>query len=284
MSPRVQVATGLGLGLAVLTGWVGGCATHAEPARTSATAVREAPASMRIDMTAVDVGLGFDGIGLPGDVVPVPANDGRADVEIEVVTADGGDLVRARGSAGWAVRTPIYRPEGPVPAAAVVIHPVAGAPDVLDPGDADFLFGAEFMADPPDPGRPEDNGANLVQRGRYGSGAQVKIDVDHGVPACRVSGDDGEVLLKADVVVEPDHWYAVTCTRTGTRIELTLVDLEDPAAEPRSWGTSEPVGRIRLAGTYVSIGAKVASDGGIDQTSVDQFNGVIDRVVVDVGS
>lgn len=277
-----MTVTGAGvLGGALLLGWFGGCNSGAEPSRSAPTAA--APATPQFDLAKVDVGLGFDGVGLPGDVVPVTANEGSADVMVEVVTAAGGDLVRARGSAGWALRTPAFQPTGAVPAAAVLVLPEPGVADALDPGEADFVIAAEFTVDPPDPGRPEDDGANLVQRGRYGTGAQIKIDVDGGVPACRVSGDAGEVLLKADLVVEPDHWYAVACARTGQRIELTLADLQDPAAEPVSWESSAPVGAIRLAGTYVSIGAKVTGEGGIDRTSVDQFNGVIDRVVVDVG-
>lgn len=231
----------------------------------------------------LDLGLDFDRVVVPGDVVPGAANDGTAAVSIVVATAGGGRLTWAPGrDGGAAVRTPAYAAEGVVPAAALVVWPDASVPDPLDPGSGDFEIGVDFQADPGTAGREGDDGDNLVQRGRFGQAAQVKVQLDHGVPSCRVAGSRGEVVVKADGPVAPGRWYRLSCRRYAAEVRMRLVDL-DGHDEPREWGVAGDPGPVDLAHVPLSIGAKVGARGRIDLDSSDQFHGTIDRVFLDVG-
>jgi hypothetical protein len=209
-------------------------------------------------------------------------NDGTARVDISVVTAGGGRLTWTPGRGGGAaVRTPAYAAEGAVPAAAILVRTDPAAPDPLDPGSNDLVVSVDFRADPATAGRAGDDGDNLVQRGRFGEPAQLKIQLDHGVPSCRLAGTAGEVLVAGDGPVTPERWYRLTCTRAGAAVRLRLVDLEGSAA-PREWTATGDPGVISFGHVPLSIGAKVAERGRIAGDSADQFHGTIDRVVVDV--
>ncbi|MDQ6527192.1 hypothetical protein RB608_26495 [Nocardioides sp. LHD-245] len=233
-------------------------------------------------LRGVDLGLGFDQVVVPGDLVPGAVNDGTAPVDITVVTQGGGRLTWTPGRGGGAaVRTPAYAAEGPVPAAAIVVRTDPTVPDPLDPGTRDLVVGVDFRADPATAGRPGDDGDNLVQRGRFGDATQLKIQLDHGVPSCRLAGTLGEIVVAGDQPVTPDRWYRLTCTRSAGAVHLRLLDLEDPAA-PQEWTAAGDPGEIAFAHVPLSIGAKVTARGGIAGDSADQFHGTIDRVVVDV--
>ncbi|MCR1783712.1 hypothetical protein KVF89_14315 [Nocardioides carbamazepini] len=230
----------------------------------------------------VDLGLGFDQVVVPGDMVPGAVNDGTAPVDITVVTAGGGRLTWTPGRGGGAaVRTPAYAAEGPVPAAAILVRTDPTAPDPLDPGSRDLVVGVDFRADPATAGRAGDDGDNLVQRGRFGEAAQLKIQLDHGVPSCRLAGTLGEVVVAGDQPVAPERWYRLTCTRSGPSVRLRLADLEGTTA-PQEWTVARDPGVISFAHVPLSIGAKVADRGRIAGDSTDQFHGTIDRVLVDV--
>lgn len=233
-------------------------------------------------LAKVDLGLAFDQVVVPGDMVPGTVNDGSAAVDVTVVTQGGGRLTWTPGrTGGSAIRTPAYAAEGPVPAAALVVRTDPSVPDPLDPGTGDFLVAVDFRADPATAGRPEDDGDNLVQRGRFGQPAQLKIQLDHGIPSCRLAGTLGEVLVEAERPVAPNHWYRLTCTRTGRSAQMRLVDLETSAA-PQEWTVAGDPGAINFDHVPLSIGAKAADRGRIAEGSADQFHGTIDRVVVDV--
>ncbi len=233
-------------------------------------------------LATYDLALDLDDVAVPGDVVPGARNRGRAEVEVYVVTAGGGSLTWVAGrDSGRAVRTPRYSPDGEVAAAALVIWPESSEHDPLSPGLHDFTIGADFLMDPSAPGRAEDDGDNLVQRGRYDAGSQIKLQVDDGVPSCRVAGNAGEVVLTAGEAVTAGHWYRLSCGRTQGEIWMALLDLEESAPATSTRSTADP-GAVRLAGTPLSVGAKVNAEGLIDPESTDQFNGQIDRVYVDV--
>ncbi|GAA3524999.1 hypothetical protein GCM10022263_11960 [Nocardioides daeguensis] len=268
--------SGRGLVLVLLAmGVAGGCAVSDGAVRSSAP---ERPNGLK----GVDLGLGFDHVVVPGDLVPGAVNDGTATVDITVVTAGGGRLTWAPGrNGGAAVRTPAYAADGVVPAAALVVRSDPGEADPLDPGAGDFVVGVDFRADPATAGRPGDDGDNLVQRGRYGEPSQLKIQLDHGVPSCRLAGSLGEVVAQGDGPVTPDHWYRLTCTRSGPSVVLRLVDLDGTAA-PKEWTVAGDPGAISFEHVPLSIGAKVADRGRIADGSADQFHGTIDRVVLDV--
>lgn len=259
-------------------GVAGGCGV-------SDGAVAPPPHDPARGLRGVDLGLGFDQVVVPGDLVPGAVNDGTAPVDISVVTQGGGRLTWTPGrNGGAAVRTPVYAEQGPVPAAAIVVRTDPTVSDPLDPGPRDLVVGVDFRADPATAGRPEDDGDNLVQRGRFGDPAQLKIQLDHGVPSCRLAGTLGEIVVAGDQPVEPGRWYRLTCTRTAGSVRLRLADLEG-TTEPREWTAAGDPGEIVFAHVPLSIGAKVTARGRIpDSTgdSTDQFHGTIDRVVVDV--
>lgn len=228
-----------------------------------------------------DLGLDFDDL-VVGQQVTGTVNRGTAEVRIAVVTNHGGhldgtaDLDGRRG-----VRTPAFVPEGPVPGAALVVRPVLGQSDPLDPGLRDFEVSIDFESDVPTAGQPRDDGDNLVQRGRYGQAGQFKLQIDHGRPSCRMAGTGGEVLVAADDVVEPQQWYRLTCIRAAHAVTLVLDELgsDEP---PQQWHVAQDPGDISFSGAPLSIAAKVTDAGRLDPGSVDQFHGTIDRVLVDI--
>lgn len=223
--------------------------------------------------------LQFDDVAVPGDAVPGTVNDGTAEVAISVVTWAGGRLAWDRGWEGGGVRTPAFGTARRSPTAALVVVPTAAG--ALEPGTGDFLLRVDFSADPAERGRPGDDGDNLLQRGRYDSRAQFKLQLDHGVPACRIAGDAGAVVVRASSAVEPGHWYRLTCQRVTGRVVLRLLDLQ-AGGEEAEWEQAGDPGDVRFSGVPISVGAKVADDGRIDPAGSDQFHGVIDRVVIDV--
>ncbi|MFD1250020.1 hypothetical protein ACFQ3F_19640 [Nocardioides ginsengisoli] len=233
-------------------------------------------------MTGLDLALDFDQVVVPGDPVPGAENDGKASVRVEVVTAGGGRLIWVEGlGGGAAVRTPPHSRTGPVRAAVMVVWPDIGQPDLLSPGTHDLDFGLDFRADPPTAGRPGDDGDNLMQRGRFDGSAQYKLQVDHGIPSCRLVGSRGEVLVKATKPVTPDRWYRISCVRRAGEVRLRLDDLQG-GEPPQSWVVARDPGNVAFHREPVSIGAKVGVSGRIDARSADQFSGEFDRVHVDV--
>lgn len=226
-----------------------------------------------------EIVLRFDEPAVPGDAVPTATNDGSVEVEVEATGASGGRLEWTIGREGGAIRTPAFDDAEGTPTAALVAWPRrAGA---LDPGRRAFTAGVDFVADRPDRGRPGDNGANLLQLGRFDDASQVKLQIDHGVPSCRLAGTGGAVVVAAARPVEADRWYRLTCRRAAGRVVLELTDLEADGV-PSAWEKRADPGDLRFGRVPMSVGAKVAADGEIDVAGSDQFHGVIDRVFVDV--
>ncbi|MBM7518329.1 hypothetical protein [Nocardioides nitrophenolicus] len=276
--PRLLIGAAIGALIGAVIGAAGGCAVS-DGAGAAPPSPGRHPGK---GLAKLDLGLGFDQVVVPGDMVPGATNDGTATVDITVATQAGGRLTWTPGRAGGsAVRTPGYVAEGPVPAAALVVRTDPSAPDPLDPGAADFVVGVDFRADPATAGRAEDDGDNLVQRGRFGQPAQLKLQLDHGVASCRLAGTLGEVLVQADQAVTPERWYRLTCTRSAGAVRMRLADL-DGGTDPREWAVTADPGTITFDGVPLSIGAKLADHGRIAPGSADQFHGTIDRVVLDV--
>ncbi len=173
-----------------------------------------------VGIDGAEVVLQFDEVAVPGDAVPTTVNDGRIAVDVTITTAAGGRLRWTSGREGGAVRTPAFAAAADAPTAALVARP--RRPGALDPGHRDFTIGVDFVADPPDPGRPGDDGANLVQVGRFEDASQVKLQLDRGVPSCRLGGTSGAVVVSAPRPVLPEHWYRLTCRRAAGRVVLEL--------------------------------------------------------------
>lgn len=236
----------------------------------------------RVEVSDVELVLSFDHPVVPGDEAPGATNDGNSQVTVSVVTSSGGRLVWTAGATeGGAVRTPSYTPTGLVRGAAIVVRPGRGAPDSLSPGTADFEFGLDLWADPAQAGREGDDGDNLIQRGRFDQTSQFKLQVDHGIPACRLAGSGGAVVVQADRGVRPERWYRLTCSRIGGTVRMDLVDLSG-LEEPEHWSVVADLGELTFTDVPLSIAAKLNSTGRIDPVSADQFHGIIDQVFVDV--
>lgn len=209
-----------------------------------------------------------------GAAVTSVDNAGPADVQT-VVKASGSASVEvvAGPDGGHAVRFPAYTGTDPAPAAVLVATDQGGA---LDPGAKQFSFGATFQIDEQSSGSAADNGDNLVQRGAFDSPGQVKLQLDHDVPSCRVKGDAGEAFVKATGPVDPGAWYTVTCERDGSDLELTVKASGDGSGGG-TWHTSADTGTVSLQDLPLTIGGKTGPDG-TPVASADQFNGAVDDV------
>lgn len=225
----------------------------------------------------------------PGQEVMLHFNDttsferqsGIPGVTVRTVTADGGTTRHVAGPAGGgqAVRLPAYS-SGTSPKAAFSVVDTEGADD-LEPGSANFALGADFAIDEVSTGSSQDNGNNLVQRGLYDDAAQMKIQVDGARPSCRLKGSSGDVLMKSPVAVTPGTWYRTVCKRTGSTLSFKLIRLSDRATWTRT--VSRSLGRFNYAtSTPFSAGGKLDSPTRFTGGSSDQFNGVVDRVFLDV--
>lgn len=152
----------------------------------------------------------------------------------------------------------------------------------LVPARDDFVIGADVMLTE-EPRRTErDDGDNLVQRGLFGSGGQYKLQLDDGRPACRVVGDEGDGLAKLDEVLEVGQWYRLRCERTAQRVSVFAAPL--PLTGDTVWESATAwtiTGEITTVAP-ISIGAKVNIRRELVQPAPDQFNGILDNVMVQI--
>ena len=219
-----------------------------------------------------------------GTIVPGVTNEGTARVAVSIVTLGGGRAILADGvEGGFGLRFPAFDSDVSPTAAAVVVRSL-DAPDALSPGRQDFRFGADFALDRLSAGSSTDNGDNLVQRGLSEDAQQFKIQVDHGVPSCRVAGTDGIAFVESDLVV-PERWYRVACLRNVDGLVLTVLRWNGTR-----WGgahvsrMSAVTGSLEFDGSAgpLMIGAKVDAAGTLIASASDQFNGTVDNVHFEV--
>ena len=225
--------------------------------------------------------LDFDSLPPEETTVGTVRNEGSASVIVMAATS-GSAVVEAVDDpeGGRAVRFPAYVETSTAPTTPSVAV-LVGTDELaaLDPGDRDLSFGASFALDSRSSGSAVDDGNNLLQRGGF-EGGQVKIQVDDGVPSCRVAGHRGAVFVEADLEVVPGRWYTVVCERDASQVNLTVTPRGRGEAV-RTWRSSGPIGTIVLGLAPISIGAKVGPGGEI-VASADQFNGVVDDVFIQV--
>lgn len=258
---------------------VSACAVAATPSDASSAA--SATEDIIVTLPADDgtpLRLGFERPEQPaGSVVTDVVNSGEAGVSISVVTANGGSL-RALDQRGQSIRTPDFSASENPPRAVLSIRSDDEAGDVLNPGDAPFVFGADFALDRVSDGSSVDNGDNLVQRGLAGDPTQYKLELDARRPTCRIHGSRGDVRVVSPVQAEAGAWYRVRCLRQPAAVTLVVTDLETGretvTVEAGSTGSLSPEsGRVPL-----SVGGKLHTDGSLVDSATDQFNGAVDLV------
>jgi hypothetical protein len=138
----------------------------------------------------------------------------------------------------------------------------------LDPEERDFEFGADISMEPADTA----DGANVVQKGRFGSeGGQWKLQVDgaDGRPGCvvqsNVDGRQVKAAVTSLVAVDDGAWHQVRCRVTAD--ELAVVVDGEERAEPHDLDAISNEEPLRVGAPGVGPGD-------------DQFHGLIDDVVV----
>lgn len=241
-----------------------------------------------VDVLRVD----FDYVSGPdGQPVTTVQVSGAASVSADVATRNGGQLVAATGrtGSGRAVRMPAFGAADSTPRAVVrVVN--AGSRDQLSPGNRDFSFGADFVLDAVSSQTgSSDDGDNLVQRGRFDDPDQYKLQIDSRRPSCRLMGTTGssavDLLVTSSVVVDSTHWYTATCVRTGSTLQVVVSKINSDGTTTTTTTTKRSQGVINISmpakSTALSIGGKLDADGSVS-TDSDQFNGLVDNVLVQV--
>ena len=174
-----------------------------------------------------------------------------------VHTTGGGGLDAVGHGDGTAVRFP-----GSGTAVIEVPHDAS-----LNPGRSDFTISATVRL----PAGKVKSGANLIQKGSFDSG-QWKLQVDGGIPTCRLNGRTEERAARAEVVagdsIADGEWTTLRCIREGSRLRLTVdgEEVDSAGSADLDIGSTEPL----------TIGGK--HTGGDN----DQFRGDLDDVGVDI--
>jgi hypothetical protein len=213
------------------------------------------------------------------------ANTGSARLTTDVVTRHEGEAVRtANPFDEWATRLPAFDSTSAAPRAVIRVRNKSRRHDPLSPDRRSFRFGVDFALDEVSDGSSLDNGDNLVQRGLYQSRRQYKLQVDHRVVTCRVKGAKRALLVRSADKVEPLTWYRTRCSRAGGKLALKVWEVTDAGLTLFSSASRRGhTGSVTMARTTpLSIGGKLTGKSKIPGAS-DQFNGVLDEVVYDVG-
>ena len=188
--------------------------------------------------------------------------------QAHVVAGPGGSLPSA-------IKFPAYVSSGTYPRAVVRATPTSG--EALDPGYADFEFGAVMRLNAVSSGRTEDNGDNVFQRGLFNEPSMFKLQLDGGRPSCFVRGASGLATVRSSVSVARGSWYTVRCSRAGGQLSIDVT----------AWGSSTKVrtsvwqasGNVSFPSSRAaSIGGKLDSLGEIVSGASDQMNGAVAQV------
>ncbi len=260
------------LGTALLLGLTacGNGGPPPEAARPTPSPTEQPPALLLDFENGLETGTMLDDVSLL-------TNSGRAvgtGIGVRTNGAARLEVVPGRGGEGHAIRFPAYTGDAGAPAAVVVV--TDDGQGALDPGSGEFSFGATFRLDEDSQGSAADDGNNLLQRGTFDSPGQYKLQIDGGVPSCRVQGEEGEVVVEAEEQVEPGAWYSVSCTRTDTGLTLEVEGEEGDG----TWRADGETGEVSVTELPLTIGGKAGPDG-TPVASADQFNGVVDDVFLD---
>jgi hypothetical protein len=119
----------------------------------------------------------------------------------------------------------------------------------IDPLGHAFSYGAALKVGAPQARR----GQNVVQKGYFNQdGGQWKLQLHSGgVPSCVVFGSKGRVRVDGKKSVANGRWHQVRCTRTPTKVSLT-VDGKVVASVEGPTGFISNVSPVRVGGKKVS--------------------------------
>ena len=279
---RQSLITGLGLGLVAAAAGCGGPSQDPASDPGLSTSATDLGRAIRLD-------LRFDDPLTDAATVRRITSAGSGSYDITVVTSGGGGLVTQPGRNGGVDRALRFPPFAPVIAGprAVIRVSATGPTDDLNPAAGDFTFGADIrLASPSQSPTGDDDGNNVVQRGLYADPIQYKLEVDEGLATCRVKGSAGDVLVTSKTPIEPRTWYRLRCLRRADSVTLTVVRW------PANGSTTTSQDRRAGAtgdltppdpGVPLTVGGKLSSDGASIEAQSDQFNGLIDNVVLEIG-
>ncbi|GAA0732018.1 LamG domain-containing protein [Dactylosporangium roseum] len=202
----------------------------------------------------------FDG----GLAAPVVDAGGRLPLKVRKVA--GGELSAVPHEGGLAVRfPPRCEHYGAESCARAILQ--SGPADFLNPGQADFSFGASVLVKPSETSK----GANVMQKGFSVGDSQFKLQVDGaaGRPSCVIvgTGDSTIYVALASRSVADGRWHRIECSRGGALLTVAVDGVvAGQAAIPPSLSimNTDPL----------CIGGKGTS------ANNDQFVGVIDDVFV----
>jgi hypothetical protein len=160
----------------------------------------------------------------------------------------------------------------PAPGAGKAVIQVSDAAH-LDPGTADFTLTALVKLNTDEVSA----GANVVQKGTFGgtTGGQWKLQVDGGVPSCRIAGVDNGLAVDAMATwsgsIAGAGWKFIECKRRGAVLSINVANSATPVNAPQN-ATMDITSSAK-----VFVGAKGTG------TNNDQFHGAVDNVVFSVG-
>ncbi|MFT4220198.1 MAG: hypothetical protein QM611_06740 [Microbacterium sp.] len=217
--------------------------------------------------------MSFDSEADPLQVEPV----GTAKVTEQSVFGGSLSLVDSYPGGGVAAEFPEFSEGNEEPGVGLVASP--GDKLLPEPSNAEFGFGADVRLRSVE-SSDDDNGDNIIQRGLAADPAQFKLQIDHGVPSCSVTGDAGRRLVKGELL-EEGIWYRLACVRATGALKLTVSAVgEDELKEYEVKGST---GRVDFVdATPLAIGRKATGAGEIVIKQPDQFNGTLDSVWVGI--
>lgn len=266
--------------------------SSSEPAPTTTDAmVRTSaapPSALATEATSAGLAVVLPGDVATGATVTALEQIGSLPLVVEIVTKSGGAINVGEGRDGEAVLDlPAFEQQEEPPRAFLRItaeSPDSGV-DSLAPGRADFLFGAEFVLDEESSGTRVDDGDNLMQRGLASDPSQYKLELDRGRPNCEIKGTEGTVRVQGAARVTDGRWYRVRCSRQDDTVTLFVTEFfpGGDAVETVSEETG-PIGSVEWprSETPLSVGGKLAANGGMIQSATDQFNGMISNPVLTI--
>lgn len=110
----------------------------------------------------------------------------------------------------------------PSPGEGTAVLKIAAA-DRFNPGGRDFAVEVLVRLDPGE----RTHGENVIQKGHYSGHGQWKVQVDEGLPSCRIAGRrDGRrvAAIALGPSIEGAGWVRLRCERVAGRLSLTVGD------------------------------------------------------------